>query len=90
MKEGEEDDPGRTNFYQLEFKQFKRDYYISKMGYKQVPTYDFKHICVYYLFNAFTSNCDKGRDIYYAKYYGKGGGKWPDGEKMKLGVREKK
>ena len=28
------------------------------------------------------------RDIYYAKYYGKGG--WPAGEKMKLGVRENK
>ena len=21
------------------------------------------------------------RDIYYAKYYGKGGGEWPDGKK---------
>ena len=30
------------------------------------------------------------RDIYYAKYYGKVGGKWPAEEKMKLGVREKK
>ena len=30
------------------------------------------------------------RDIYYAKYYGKGGGgKWPAGEKIKLGVGEK-
>ena len=29
------------------------------------------------------------RDIYYAKYYGKGGGGWPAGEKMKLGVMEK-
>ena len=28
------------------------------------------------------------RDIYYAKYYGKGGGEWSAGEK-KLGVREK-
>jgi len=32
------------------------------------------------------------RDIYYAKYYGKGVGKWSAGEKKnkKLGVREKK
>ena len=38
------------------------------------------HICCYRVF----------RDIYYAKYYGKGGEGWPAGEKMKLGVREKK
>ena len=29
------------------------------------------------------------RDIYYAKYYGKGGGGMASREKMKLGVREK-
>ena len=29
------------------------------------------------------------RDIYYAKYYGKGGGEWPAGEKIKLGVTGK-
>ena len=34
---------------------------------------------------------DNFRDIYFAKYYGKGGGEMASrGKKMKLGVREKK
>ena len=30
------------------------------------------------------------RDIYYAKYYGKGGGEWPAGEKIKIRSKGKK
>ena len=46
---------------------------------------------VYKKKNIKTENLNRyDRDIYYAKYYGKGGGKWPAGEKkIKLGVREK-